>query len=309
MGVIVIAIVFTAVAGTPQKLPDVALDSNVLFRFERALVLILGMLVLLVVLAQAARGNLPSEISNTGVKFPEAVQAAEAAKEARAQVLDWEPDVPVAEPSTGGRRKPPPKSVMELRMKLEAQMTYVAKWLLRTPSDRVSYATVGSLRYDGLLTDAEAEMAAHVLTLRDDDLAELTPQERREFLGNASRVVGSLRAAVFYGLVRQLLKQNGLTVEDVETGSGGRPHMLVEKDGVHYLIAPRFVMSKTKPDIFDRTRQRLERLMRATEDEVKVIVVPDRSGRVPDPDGDPAVMKLAGLKKKLDLHKDPRSLD
>ncbi len=85
--------------------------------------------------------------------------------------------------------------------------------------------------------------------------------------------------------------------------------MLVEKDGVHYLIAPRFVMSKTKPDIFDRTRQRLERLMRATEDEVKVIVVPDRSGRVPDPDGDPAVMKLAGLKKKLDLHKDPRSLD
>jgi hypothetical protein len=305
---IALAVVVTLVVGPPATLPDVALESTVLFYFERALVLVLGLLILLVVLAQAAKGNLPSEISNSGVKFPEALQAAEAAKRARAQVLGSERDRPSGEVVDADRSEAVPKSVMELRMKLEAQMAYVAKWLLRARPDSVSYATVGSLRYDGLLTEAEAEMAAHVLTLRDEELAELSPQERNEFLRDANRVVGNLRAAVFYGLVRELLTTNGLVVEDIDTPTGGRPYLLVEKDGVPYLLAPRFVMSAKKSGLFDRTRQRLRRLMRATPDEVRVIVIPDRSRRQGNADDDPQVMKLGELQNKLGLRKDPRSL-
>lgn len=304
---IVAAVVVTLLAGSPAKLPDVALDSDILFHFERALALVIGLLIVLVVLTQTAKGNLPVEISKDGMKFGEALQAVEDVKEAKDQVLDSEPDLP-GERAAPESNKATAKSVMELRMTLEAQMAYVAKWLLRDGPDRVSYATIGSLRYDGFLTEAEANTAARVLALRDEELGELSPKERKEFLDDADRVVSNLRAGVFYGLVRELLQRNGFEVKELKTEASRRPHLLAEKDGAHYLIVPRFVMKRGESTIFNTAHSNLQRLMKATPDEVRVIVVPDRSKRQTDTDGDPAVMKLADLKERLSLSKDPRSL-
>ena len=301
--VIVVAIVVSRLAGPPHTLPDVALEWKVLFYFERGLVLALGTLALLVILAYAWDGILPTEFSTSGLKYPEARQAAETAKEASAQVPGSE-----SETDRGTDKTPHAGSVMELRMRLEAQMTYLAKWLLRIPPDRVTYVTVGSLRHDGLLTEAEAETAAYVLTLRDEELAGLNPRKRETFLHDADHVVRNLRAAVFYGLVRELLRTNGLEPEKVKTRQPGRRPLLVESKGRRYVIAPAFTMRIGKSALLDRAGEKLDSLKTGTGDEIPVIVVPDLSKRVPDRSGNPRVIKLAELKDEFGLKKDPRSL-
>jgi hypothetical protein len=56
-------------AGRPAKLPAVALDSALLLYLERAVALFAGGLLLVVVVVEAWRGNLPTEISGRGVKY------------------------------------------------------------------------------------------------------------------------------------------------------------------------------------------------------------------------------------------------
>jgi hypothetical protein len=74
LGLIVGAIVVAAIAasvitGAPSTLPDVALDSAVLFHLERAVVVVVVLLVLLRVIERAWVGELPMEFSTTGLKY------------------------------------------------------------------------------------------------------------------------------------------------------------------------------------------------------------------------------------------------
>jgi hypothetical protein len=56
-------------SGTPQHVPAVALGSPLLLCLERTLAMFAGVLVLMVVLVEAWRGNLPAEISGRGVRY------------------------------------------------------------------------------------------------------------------------------------------------------------------------------------------------------------------------------------------------
>ena len=65
----VLAIGASLIEGTPDRLPGIALGSAVLLHGERALALIGVVIGALSVLARAARGRLPIELSTSGVRY------------------------------------------------------------------------------------------------------------------------------------------------------------------------------------------------------------------------------------------------
>ncbi len=78
---LVAAILVSVTEGTPRTLPGVALGSPVLLHAERVLALVGVVIAALSVLAQAARGRLPVELSTSGLRYE-----AEAADDAAAAV-------------------------------------------------------------------------------------------------------------------------------------------------------------------------------------------------------------------------------
>jgi hypothetical protein len=66
---LIVAVVVTWVTGAPARLPNVALGSPVLFHLERVAAPVAGYLLLLVMVTQAWKGDLPSEISTQGLKY------------------------------------------------------------------------------------------------------------------------------------------------------------------------------------------------------------------------------------------------
>jgi hypothetical protein len=303
VGACIGAVALTVLTGTPSNLPSVALGSTALFHIERVIAFFAAFLIAFVVLTRAWQGHLPSAISSQGVTYPSDVeQAAEETRLAAASSLpaDLDPEAEKPEPEV-------PHDLMSLRLKLEAKMAYLAKALLRTDG-AATYLTIGSLNYDGYLTDDEARAATHVLTLRQEELETLSYAERREFLHNADRVVRNLRASVFFGLVRELLKSNGWSVDEVDVARGPRPDLLATKDARIVRIRPRFATVPGSKILTQAQRRlRTEDKERHAEN-ARVIVVPDRARFPSTPDDDPAILKLAELKEELDLAKDPRSL-
>jgi hypothetical protein len=59
----------TVAEGTPARLPAVALGSDVLLHFERAAALFAIVLAVATVLARAAAGRLPSELTASGIGY------------------------------------------------------------------------------------------------------------------------------------------------------------------------------------------------------------------------------------------------
>ena len=84
------AICISMIEGTPQRLPGVALESAVLLHAERALALFAAAIAVLTVLAQAARGRLPIELTSSGLRYEAdaADVAATAVTQLQAQVDD-----------------------------------------------------------------------------------------------------------------------------------------------------------------------------------------------------------------------------
>lgn len=88
--VVILALVFVAslVAGTPAKLPGVALGSAVVLHAERTVALFAAVLLVLVVLVRAFQGQLPQELSGRGgVKYAER-EATEGIRDATATALE-----------------------------------------------------------------------------------------------------------------------------------------------------------------------------------------------------------------------------
>jgi hypothetical protein len=78
------------VEGAPRALPGIALGSTVLLHAERALALVAIVITALSVLARAANGRLPIELSTSGLRYEAeaADRAAVAAAELQAQLDD-----------------------------------------------------------------------------------------------------------------------------------------------------------------------------------------------------------------------------
>lgn len=72
VAVLVATTVVTIEAGTPARLPDVALSSAVLFHVERTVALLAGSVAVLLIASRAWRGELPLEIGSQGLKYSDA---------------------------------------------------------------------------------------------------------------------------------------------------------------------------------------------------------------------------------------------
>jgi hypothetical protein len=82
----IVAVCISLVEGTPRRLPGIALGSPVLLYAERALALVAVVVAALSVLAQAARGRLPIELSTSGLRYD--AEAADDTAAAVAQLQD-----------------------------------------------------------------------------------------------------------------------------------------------------------------------------------------------------------------------------
>lgn len=181
-----------------------------------------------------------------------------------------------------------------LRMKLEAKLAYIAKCLLGDGA-QPSFVTVGSLHYDGYLTDDEAAVADGVMTLRDEELSELSPSDRQTLLKAAEKVVKNIRASVLYGWCEETIEdQPGWTVEEVGRGPKRRPDLMAISDDRKFLVVPAFGISAGSSILANA----LDRLQKEEDPDVngRVIILPRRSARSNlDPKGDPAVIRMQDL--------------
>lgn len=80
------ALCVSLVEGAPDRLPGVALGSAVLLHAERALALVAVVVAAVSVLARAARGRLPVELSTSGLRYE--ADAADDTATAVAQLQD-----------------------------------------------------------------------------------------------------------------------------------------------------------------------------------------------------------------------------
>jgi hypothetical protein len=145
-------------------------------------------------------------------------------------------------------------SMQALRLRWEFKLSYIANNLLdRDGAPR--FVTIGSLAYDGFISEAEERTLAGIMVLRNEDLAELPIAERDEFLKAASQVVGNIRASVLNGYVRTILKQlDGWRVTEIARTP--RNDLLVERDSAKFFVAAVLAESQ-RGGVFERTRKRL----------------------------------------------------
>jgi hypothetical protein len=130
-------------------------------------------------------------------------------------------------------------SMFELRMLLEAKLAYIAKYLFADEDNpTLTYVTIGSLRYDRLLTESQALTADAVLTIRDEELAGLKAEERAKLLHDANQVVTSIRLVVFRSLVKQQLVKGGWSVAEEGSALHG------QKDGRELIVRPTLQLAK-----------------------------------------------------------------
>jgi hypothetical protein len=184
-----------------------------------------------------------------------------------------------------------------LRLRLESKLAWVCKHLLAGP-DTITYATIGSLNYDGYLQDNEARIASQILALDPMSIAKGEHEELADFLQGAEPIVTNFRGSVFDGFARKELAAAGWTVDDFDQPAGYRSHFVAEKDGHRLRVAARLVTSR-ESQICEREVQRLERSKSQGDGphvDARAVVIPDASemptGPVTD---DPRVVKLGDL--------------
>lgn len=87
LGAFAAAVLISAISNVPQLLPGIALGSEPLFYIERG-VAAFGILVIATsFLARGLRGELPSQVSTTGVTYPERLERAVGSSDAAITML------------------------------------------------------------------------------------------------------------------------------------------------------------------------------------------------------------------------------
>ena len=183
--------------------------------------------------------------------------------------------------------------LLELRLRLEAKLTWLAKHLLGTP-ERPAYLNIGSLRADGYLTAEQAHVATRVMTV--DAARAAANRSPDDFEDEANSVVATIRAIVFDAYAQRLARQAGWQVDGTfDTRPGHRPDFVIRRDGRTLRISAR--LSTDRESIL--IRNTLRRLERGDDDppdlEARFVVIPDVS-RFGDA---PGVLRLEAFRELI----------
>lgn len=189
-------------------------------------------------------------------------------------------------------------SALELRMSLEHKLAFIVKHMLPRYEGGSTFATVGSLKYDGYLAPEEAEIAAGLLAMRDEDLHALSEAKRKAVLDAADRTVGRIRASVLHGLVKKELKRLEWNFKVIPRKA--RDDLYAYKYGTAVRIATVFA-ERRDSDLTARLRDRLGAIdSREGELDQRLIVLPDTADLELEPaDRDPRVIRLRHLPRAL----------
>jgi hypothetical protein len=193
---------------------------------------------------------------------------------------DGELSTPVA---TGDGR------LTQLRFRLEAKLSYIAGHM-NVESGAVM---IGSLLYDGYLTNEEAVTADVVLRTSEEEFARASRRDREQFLDAGERVVSNIRASVLAGAVHKQLIRSGW---DVERAEGGKRDLLATSGARRVLVVPVFSLA-TEPKLPAKIARRIKEIKNVDR---RVIVLPDAAKAASTPRGEPAIVRLAELQSVLD---------
>jgi hypothetical protein len=213
--------------------------------------------------------------------------------------IEWLSDARVAATDLGKEEdEPVDTDVVDLRLRLEAKLGFIATHLLGDPQ-HPAFVTIGSLKADRYLSAEEARTASRVLTATEHSLLGLPARDRVSFLDDASIVVGRIRAHVFQKVLRNQLASHGCDFTEIPRRRN-QPDLLADKDGHRYRIAGVFA-DKPESKLTERAVERLgEKKAETPAVESRIVVVPTLEETAAlEREGDPAVMQLGSLIEML----------
>jgi hypothetical protein len=229
------------------------------------------------------------EIFGASVEFARALD--------KAQVAAGE--TATEESGRGADQDVDPDDLLTLRLSLERKLAYIANELLAVECGdhhHASYVTVGSLKNDNLLTDAQAQTLSRLLTMSDQDLARQEARAVHAFLRDAGRVVANLRANVFRRLVVQDLRARGWRRAQGEVPLPALASRW-ERNGRDILVRPVLDIRGTKVRA-EATARALTRWQGQAAQ--RLVVVPDGStAQITDAAADPAVLALRDFRRAV----------
>jgi hypothetical protein len=224
--------------------------------------------------------NSIEEVSATteGFSFKRKVAEAQAAA-ADAPEEEADEQVPRAADDEG--------KLTDLRLRLEAKLSYITGHM-NLDSGAV---LIGSLRYDGYLSDDEAATADRILRMTEEELARASQEDREAFLRAAEDLVASIRAIVLAGAVRKALTERGWKVERIPDSKRD----LLATNGRTLRLVPLFATAEDSrlPRAAARRLGKLGGLDR------RIVVLPDNSRYPTSASDDPATVKLSELDTAL----------
>lgn len=193
----------------------------------------------------------------------------------------------------------PSVDVIDLRLKLERKLAYIAQKMLDDRNGAPRYVTIGSLAHDGYLDRDQARVASSLMTLRQEDLDVLPAQDRKQFLESADKLVAGIRATVFREMVKRDLESDHWIVDELPLGEDqARADYRAQKDELAYRIAPVFSTDKSSR-LLNVARSRLGALDDEEALTATLAVLPNNSRAQLDPAGDPRVIQRGQLTQVL----------
>jgi hypothetical protein len=101
------------------------------------------------------------------------------------------------------------ESLYDLRIKLEYKLAFLAKHILLNPETRLlgTFASIGSLRYDDLITKQEMRTAYAIMDLGTTGSGAGMKISDSDFLNAANGFVFNFRATVFHALVQKIIRE------------------------------------------------------------------------------------------------------
>jgi hypothetical protein len=92
LGAFAAALALTLLSGVPRPLPGIALGSEPLFLIERGVAALAALVIATSLLARGLKGELPSQVSTTGLTYPESLERAVTSSDAAISALSLRVD-------------------------------------------------------------------------------------------------------------------------------------------------------------------------------------------------------------------------